>query len=276
MLQALVETGIEPEIVVGCSVGALNGAAYAADPTLVGVAKLEELWHGLQGKDLLPSGFLPAALQLARRGPAIHTIEPLRRVVEEFLPVRTFEELAIHFECVATALDEAREVWFSSGTLADPILASSAIPTVYPPVVIDGVRYLDGAVVNDIPISRAVELGANRLYVLHVGRFDRPRPEPRRPVDMAVQTYWISRRHRFDRDLASLPQGVEAVVLPTGSPPVISFNDFSRTRELIASAHAATKGFVESMLAAYRQGRATSLPDRARRAFDGVRTRHTP
>jgi NTE family protein len=239
MLRALTERRIRPDVVVGCSVGALNGAAYCADPTLVGVARIEELWRDLDGRDVLPTGWYPA-IQLARRGAAVHDNSGLRRVVEQVLPVSTFEELALPFECVATAFDAAGETWFSSGDLVDPIVASSAIPAVYPPVTIDGVRYIDGAVVNDIPISRAIELGARLVYVLHVGSFDRPRPEPKRPVDVAVQAYWIARRYRFARDLASLPREVEAVVLPTGNPGRISFNDFTHGERLMTEAHRAT------------------------------------
>jgi NTE family protein len=122
----------------------------------------------------------------------------------------------------------------------DAILASSAIPSVYPAVEIDGVRYLDGAIVNDIPISRALDLGATTIYVLHVGSFDRPRPEPKRPLDVAVQAYWIARRHRFQRDLASLPDDVEAIVLPTGAPPRIPFNDFTHSETLMSNAYKAS------------------------------------
>jgi NTE family protein len=245
MLRALVEAGIRPDVVVGCSVGALNGAAFCAEPTLVGVARLEELWNGMAGKDVLPTRWLPSTIQLALRGVAIHTIEPLRRVVEEFLEVDRFEELSVRFECVATSLDEGTEVWFDRGRLIDAILASAAIPAVYPPIEIDGVRYIDGGVVNEIPISRAVELGANRLYVLHVGLYDRPRRDTRRPIDMAIEAFWIARRYRFRRDLATLPKGVEAVVLPTGSTAPIAFADFTRTREMIGAAHAATRAALQ-------------------------------
>ena len=113
-------------------------------------------------------------------------------------------------------------MWLDHGSLVDAILASSAIPSVYPSVVIDGVRYRDGAIVNDVPISRAVDLGATKIYVLHVGKFDRPRLEPKRPLDVAVEAYWIARRHRFTRDLHSLPDDVEAVLLPTGAPPAVA------------------------------------------------------
>ena len=201
---------------LGCSIGAMNGAAFAQDPTARGVARLEELWLGLGREGLLPSGWFPNAVALARKGEAIHTNDRLRGFLHGVLRVDTFEELALPFQCVATDIAGVREAWFSTGPLIDPILASAALPAVLPAVSIDGVRYLDGAIVNDVPISRAVDLGASTIYVLHCGTVDRPRPEPKRPLDVAVQAYWVARHHRFKRDLEALPKGVEAIVLPIG------------------------------------------------------------
>ncbi len=245
MLRALVEHEVRPDVVLGSSIGALNGAAYAQDPTLSGVARLEELWRGLNEVGVLPSGWLPNALALARRGEAVHTNDRLRGLLEGMLRVDAFESLAIPFQCVATDIAAAREVWFSSGPLVDPILASSALPGILPAVEIGGVRYLDGAIVNDVPISRAVALGATTIYVLHCGTIDRPRPEPRRPIDVAVQAYWVARRHRFKRDLESLPEGVEAIVLPTGDTPTLRYNDFTHSGELIRAAWTASERFLE-------------------------------
>lgn len=245
MLRALVERDIRPEMVLGCSVGALNGAAYAQEPTLPGVARVEELWRAIDGKDVMPSGWLPHAVAIARRGESIHSNEGLARLVETFLPARRFEDLKVPFQCVATDVAGAREAWFDSGPLLAPVLASSALPAIYPAVEIDGVRYLDGAIVNDVPVTRAVELGARTLYVLHCGSFDRPRREPKRPLDVAVQAYWIARHHRFKRDMAALPDGIDAVVLPTGQPPNLRFNDFTHSHELIAAAYRACTRFLE-------------------------------
>jgi NTE family protein len=245
MMRALLEHDIRPDLIVGCSVGAINGAGLAEDPTLAGALRLERLWRALDGRELMPSGgFVPNTVAIARRGEAIHENHGLRRHIEESLTARTFEELAIPFQCVATDVVGVREVWFRSGPLIEPILASAALPAVYPAVEIDGVRYLDGGIVDDVPMSRAVELGARTLYVLQVGLFSRPRPEPKRPLDVAVQAYWIARHHRFKRELAAMPPDIELHLLPTGQTPSMRYNDFTRTSELISLAYEASSAYL--------------------------------
>jgi NTE family protein len=244
MLRALAEREVRPDVIVGCSVGAINGAALAEDPTPQGVARIERLWNELDGKDLMPGGILPRAVALARRGEAIHDNEGLRRALETHLGARTFEELAVPFQCVATDVLGVREVWFSSGPLIAPVLASSALPAVYPAVEIDGVRYLDGAIVDDVPMGRAVALGARTIYVLQVAAFARPRPEPRRPLDVAVQSYWLARHHRFKSELAAVPEHVVVHLLPTGQTPTMRYDDFTRSGELIEAAYEASRSYL--------------------------------
>jgi NTE family protein len=251
MLRALLEHGVRPDLVVGCSVGAINGAGFADAPTLDGIAGIERMWLELDKHDLLPSGWANA-VSLARRGEAIHDLSGLRRMAEENLRAATFEQLEVHFECVATDVAGAREVWFDSGPLVDPILASSALPAIYPAVEIDGVRYLDGGIVNDVPMSRAVELGARTIYILQVGSFMRSRREPRRPLDVVVQAYWVARHHRFKRELEALPPDVDVHVLPTGETPRMRFNDFTHSATLVARAHEACTAYLDELAAGRR------------------------
>ena len=246
MLRALIERRIEPDLVLGCSVGALNGAAIASDPSLAMVGRLQDLWRTIGEKDVMPAGLLPSTLQLARKGVAIHDNANLRQVIEGLLVPRRFEDLQVPFQCVAAALAEGTETWFDEGPIVEPILASSAIPAVYPPVEIDGIKYLDGAIVNDVPVSRAVQLEADRIFVLHVGSWDRPRPEPKRPIDMAMYAYWLARRSRFQRDLAGIPANIEVLVLPPGGTPLIRYNDFGHSDEMIATAYQATSAFLDA------------------------------
>lgn len=250
MLRALAEHEIRPDFVLGCSVGALNGAAYAADPTSAGIDRLEDLWLRLAGPDVMPSASrLPSSLQLARRGEALHANAGLRELIERILRPTRFEELKVPFQCVATQLDPPAERWFSTGPLHQAILASAALPAVFPIVEIDGHHYLDGGIAADIPFLRAAHLGAKTIYVLQVGTLARPWQEPKRPIDVAIQSHWLSRRLRYDQELTELDPRCELVILPFGDPPRPRYDDFSHSAELIGRAHRATADHLDARAA---------------------------
>lgn len=261
MLRALLEHEIQPDLIVGCSVGALNGAALADDPTPAGIRRLEKVWRTVEGNDLMPRNLLPNAVALARKGEAIHDNDGLRNLIDQSMQARDFAELTVPFQCVATDVAGVREVWFEKGSLIDAVLASSAMPALYPSVEIDGVKYLDGAIVNDVPLSRAVELGATTLYILQVGSFSRPRARPRRPLDVAVQAYWIARHHRYKRDVEALPETITLHVLPHGQPPLMRYNDFTRTPELITTAYEASNDYLDDRIAEAVESATGSRPD---------------
>lgn len=245
MLRALVERNVVPDVVLGCSVGALNGAGFAANPDAAGVERLRTHWLE-SSSDLMPSSRIPPAVQLIRKGASLHSSDGLRAGIERLLDTsNTFDALELPFECVAADVESAMEHWFSSGDLVQAILASAALPAVYPPVVVDGIRYIDGGVIDNVPIARAVELGCRTIYVLHVGPHGRPDLELRRPLDGALLAYWIARNNRFARDLASLPPRVEAVVLPPGRRPDIRFDDFTKTDSLIERGYSQSIAFLD-------------------------------
>lgn len=245
MLEALTEAGISADVVLGCSVGALNGAAYSSDPSREGVERLADTWRAIESPSLMPSSWVPSAIQLLRRGASLHDSSGLRHTVEEILGDHSsFESLATPFQCVATSVDTAMEHWFTEGELLPAIMASAALPAVYPPVEIAGRRFVDGGVVDNVPIARAVELGCDRIYVLHVGAHGRPDADVRRPLDGALLAYWLARNSRFARDLAALPDGVEAIVLPLGRRPELRYDDFDQTAALIDQGRELTEEFL--------------------------------
>lgn len=255
MLRALTERGIVPDIVLGCSVGALNGAGYCMDPTMEGVEQIEEHWRRTTSADLMPSSRIPSAVQLLRKGASLHDNSGLRDGLERLLgPGCRFEDLQLAFQCVATDVEAAVARWFDEGDLVTAILASTALPGVYPPVIIDAEAFIDGGVVDNVPLGRAVELGCRTIYVLHVGPHGRPDAEIRRPLDGLRQAYWIARNSGFARDLADLPEKVEAVVLPPGERPDLKYDDFSQTEELIAQGHRNAASFLDER-AAEAEGR---------------------
>ncbi|MFM7069556.1 MAG: patatin-like phospholipase family protein [Actinomycetes bacterium] len=275
MLRALAEADIVPDVVIGCSVGSLNGAAYAGTPTLAGVRRLEDHWRTTTSFSIMPASRIPPAVNLVRRGESLHASDGLRQNIEDILgEQRLFEDLTLPFQCIATDVDAATGTWFSEGALIPAVLASAALPAVYPPVSIGERRYIDGGVVDNVPIGRAVELGCRTIFVLHVGPHGRPDAEIRRPLDAALLAYWIARNHRFARDLANLPAGVEAVVLPTGQRPDLRYDDFSHTAELVTQGYESTVAFLEERaFAATGRRRSSDRLEPLQRLVVNARTR---
>lgn len=245
MLRAVMERGIVPDLLLGASVGALNAAAIAGDPTIAGVDALETMWRAVDGDDLMP-GHLSGLWQLARKARSVHHNDGLRRLIAQAIAFERFEDAVVPFEVVATSLRTGRERWFAEGPVVEPILASAALPGIFPPVEIGGELFIDGGVVDNVPMTRGAASGATRLYVFHVGNFDRPRPDPRRPIEVLLQAFSIARNHRFLTEMQNPPDGVEVVCLPAVDPGSIRRNDFGRTPLLIERAHATAAAFLDS------------------------------
>lgn len=246
MLQALTERGIIPDVLFGCSVGAINAVALAADPSPVGVARLVEIWSRLDSEVVCPPGRLSGLLLLTRKYRSLQSNEALQRLLETCLTYRRFEDAAIPVSVVATSLRTGRDHWFSAGDIIPAVLASAALPAIFPPVEIGGERFVDGGVVDNVPISRALASGATSIYVLHVGNFDRPRPEPRRPIDALLQSFSIARNYRFQTESAAPPPGVDLVVLPSIDPGQVRPNDFGKSSGLITRARAKVSAFLDA------------------------------
>ncbi|AIU10757.1 patatin-like phospholipase family protein [Mycolicibacterium smegmatis] len=218
MALALLESGVRPDLVCGTSVGAINGAALAADPTPEGARALVKFWDALGGDGVFGGSLIRRAAEVLRRPTSLHDNSELRRLLRERLPVHTFEELAVPFECVAASIERAREHWFDSGDLVEPVLASCALPGVLPPVRIGDEHFFDGGLVNSIPLDRAVSRGADTIWVLHVGRLEEELRVPRFLWEVGFAAFEIARRHRFHGDLERVRSDVAVHVLPSGQP----------------------------------------------------------
>jgi len=173
MLAALEDAGIRPDLVLGTSIGAINGVFVAADPKGA-AARLEKVWRSDVTRTAFRGSLIGRLNTLARSGTHLHDSAPLRRLIEHYLPEREFEQLTVPFQCVAANVEQAAAHWFHSGPIVPAVLASAAVPGLLPPVRIDGQHYFDGGLVHSIPVGRAVRLGAQRIFVLHVGRIEQP------------------------------------------------------------------------------------------------------
>ena len=224
MLRALADAGVRPDLVVGTSIGALNGVLVAADPAAA-ADRLTRMWLGEELRMAFSEKLLGRAARLMRSGTHLHSLEPLRKTLASVLPGDSFSDLELPFQCVAANIEGATARWFSSGPVVPAVMASCAVPGLLPPVEIDGAHYFDGGLVDSIPVGRAVALGASVVYVLQVGRIESPLAVPRRPWEVGLVAFEIARRHRFHEEMSSLPESVRVHVLPTGGdqvPPGLS------------------------------------------------------
>lgn len=215
MVRALYEAGIHPDLVVGTSVGALNGVVLAAVPVDEAVDRLTGLWSSTAAREVFRASVARQVGQFVRTGTHAHSAAPLRALLAP-LDGLTFADLPRTFQCCAASIERAAEQWFEEGPLVDAVIASCAVPGLLPPVRIGNEHYLDGGLVNSIPVGRAIELGADQVFVLQVGRIERPLRAPTKPWEVAMVAFEIARRHRFARDMAALPDDTEVHVLPTG------------------------------------------------------------
>jgi NTE family protein len=257
MLQALAESSIVPDVVLGTSIGALNGAIFAGDPTAAGVQRLGRLWAETNLAGVSAGTLIRRVGTLARTGTHLQSDVEIRQRLTEALPVERVEQLTVPFQCVAASIERAAEHWFSEGVLSDVVLASCAVPGVLAPVAIGDEHYIDGGIVNSIPVARAVALGATTIYVLQVGRLEQPLRPPRWPWEVGMVAFEVARRHRFASDLASLPSDVRLHVLPTGGSAAPAYNDISgqlRVRRIargvgqqIATSYEASRRYLQAL-----------------------------
>ncbi|MFA9431939.1 patatin-like phospholipase family protein [Egicoccus sp. AB-alg2] len=263
MLQALQEHDIRPDLILGTSVGAMNGAMLAARPDDT-VQRLRALWTNLADYSPFEASLLERASTLTRSRTHLHGNHRLRRLLLSYLPARTFGELVVPFQCVAASIERAGARWFADGPLIDALLASTAVPGLLPPVALGGEHYLDGGLVDSIPVGRALELGATCIYVLQVGRVEQPLRVPTKPWEVGLIAFEIARRHRFVEAMGRVPEGVEVHVLPTGlsdamdftDPAQFRYRDTTKAAERMETAHLASSAYLtERQRPARRAGR---------------------
>lgn len=248
MAEALLEAGIRPDVVVGTSIGAANAAFLAADPSVERARELSALWRRVRPGDVFPLNPVRIARAVLRGG-ALFTTEPFRRLLERELPYRRIEDAAVPLRIVATRFEDGAEVVFESGPVVDSILASTSLPGVFAPQMVDDCLYLDGGLVDHVPLGPAMEAGADTLYVLSVG-FPCPPPADHRSARaVLLHSIGILLSQRIRLDGAHMPDrypGLRVVRIP----PVcthVGLRDFSRMAELIERARTQTAKFLTQL-----------------------------
>ncbi len=243
MLHALTEHGLRPDFVVGASAGAINGAYFASDPTPRGVARLDQLWRGLIRRHVMPMR-LSDLFRIAMRRDYLVDPSGLRRLLEKHLPYRLLEEAPIAMHVVATDMVLGQEVLLSAGPVVDAVLASTAIPGVFPPVLIDGRSLIDGGVSNNTPISSAIKLGAQRIVVLPTGFACALKSTPKSAIGRALHALSLLVVRQLVSDIERYRHDVALHVVPPLCPVDSSPYDYSGCAALIDRATLTTRAWI--------------------------------
>jgi NTE family protein len=235
MLRALVAHGLAPDLVIGSSVGAINGAYFAGAPDANGVAQLAAIWGGLRRGTVFPLAWRGLLGLPGHRGFAVNPAG-LRRLLEQCLPYARFERASMPLYVVATDLLHGGTVCLSSGSVVDAVLASCAIPAVFPPVRIGEQYLIDGAIASNTPVSVAIEFGATRVIVLPTGFACALEAPPRSTIASALHAITLLIAHQWVMELERYREQAEIITVPPLCPLATSPYDFSHAGELIERA----------------------------------------
>jgi len=243
MLDSLLVAGVRPDIVVGASVGAINASYFAGAPDAECVATLAHLWSQLRRSDIFPFTLATAFGLLTHPG---NLVDPggLRRVIETNLPLQRIEDAQIPLHIMATN-QQGEAVRLSSGSVVEAILASTAIPGIFPPVEIGGDALMDGAIAANTPMLLAAQLGATRIIILPTGYACALEEPPKRAAGKAMHAITLLINWQLMHELSQIPERIEVHIVPTLCPLAISPFDFSAAKELIERGAASAKKWIE-------------------------------
>lgn len=300
-LKALLEHGERPDIVVGTSIGSWNGAVLALDPTPHGIEQLEAIWKTLTTSRLLldwephlpastpafAGAFVVAAIRRVTMGfPSLYGDNGLRTVFAEHLRGMRFEDTRVPFRVIASNLTTGGISVFGHGPAELALLASAAIPGIFPPVRIDGEIFVDGGALENASIDTAIRMGARRIFVLDAG-YDvteeleeelqailKRTPRNGRQSNAHALAVMLERtaamvgRYQLDRSVQQAPPGIEIHVIRPAAALNEAALDFDRAHTWIDVAYEHAKAYLDTlrspteplMLPTYDDGTASDMP----------------
>jgi NTE family protein len=243
MLEALYEQGITPDFLVGTSVGALNAAFVASRPQSPQTAtELGRVWRELQRQDVFPLSMSALLGGVCGRRDHLVPDRELRRLIRRYIHFDDLADATIPLHLVAFDLIEGRELLLSEGPAVEAIAASASIPGIFPPVAMGEQRLIDGGVVNNTPISHAVELGAERIYILPTQEpHSRPARVPTGALDAAIQGLHVLVCCRLEADVARYSAEAELILLPAPNAGGVPPTSFEHSHRLITDARTAAR-----------------------------------
>jgi NTE family protein len=243
MMREIVRAGVIPDFVIGASAGAINGAYFAGHPSVEGVARLEEIWCRLTTEQVFGPRWHSLVAVLRRRD-YLFAAQRLRALLESHLPFRDLAEARLPLHVVASDQLTGEEVVLSNGPAVESVLASTAIPGVFPAVKLHGRELVDGGVSSNTPIAAAIRLGARRLVVLPTGFACAQKRVPQSVIGRTMHALSLMVARQLVSDLERWTPQADIVVAPPLCPLEISAYDYSCGAELIERAAASTRAWI--------------------------------
>lgn len=241
MAQALAEAGIRPDVLLGTSAGAINAAYLAGHPWPEAADGLVEVWRGIRRDDVFPIEPRSALLGVAGRRDHLVSNASLRALIQRHLAFERLEDAPIPIHVVTTEVLSGRDRLLSTGDAMTAILASAAIPGVFPPIEIDGVKYMDGGCTANTPIAHAAALGVDVVYVLPTGHACASSNAPRGALSMMLQAITVMIGRQLVVDIERFRSSIDLRIVPTLCPLDVLPIDFSHTDELLQRAYDSTR-----------------------------------
>ncbi len=251
-MRALFEAGIQPDMLVGTSAGALNAAFLATDPTPAGVEHLAQTWLKTTREDILPGNNLTRAVRVITGADSLNSGQALRAYIVKNIPpgVETFGDLKVKLYLTTADLQTGQLYLYGddpTAHLADAAVSSAALPIIWPPVEVEGRQYVDGGIVANVPISIAVDKGADTIYALDLETFA-PSPDVRGVFNIALRTFAVILHQQLLRDIERAIRFSEATLHYIYFGDILSgvqLGDFSHTAEMLERGYARTKEYLE-------------------------------
>jgi NTE family protein len=237
MLRALIETDIRPDFVVGTSVGAINASYFSKHPTLEGIQELGHLWRGLKRHTVFPVRPTLGFLGFVGKRDHLCPSKPLRDLLNEQLGTQQLEQSRVPAHVIAADLATGREVCMSSGRAVDAVLASASLPGILPPAQLDGKTLIDGGVINNAPISHAVRLGADVIYLLACGHACALPKPPASALGVMLQSISVLIGRQLVHDVERFEDACQLHVVPQMCPQDVTPMDFSQADKLSTRAY---------------------------------------
>lgn len=247
MLRALDEAGIRPDLVTGTSVGSLNGAVLALEPADA-LDRLHKSWTHLSRHEAFPGGVLSQVRTLRHTKTHLFPNTGLATIINDQVGHGTrFEDLALPFGVVATDVETAEPQLVRSGELLPILLASSAVPGIYPPVEHNGRMLYDGGLVANVPMRQALDMGARSLVVLDCAFPGQDSSPPHTFAEVVMYTAMVSMHNQAKLEARVVAAEVPVVYLPGPAPVRMSPLDFSHTEELTVQAYHAARRYLDEL-----------------------------